>query len=212
MKLLMTCDDVFEALTHCRQSFGAELREEDQAVKQHLRACQECGRLAKRLGPAVDRLQEEAAWMDEGDSLPVATRILDRLSAQQEKLRPGRTFQHYLAISGQTWTQLAAAAAILVALSALLWAAAPQRPGGGQEQALLSFPTPSAAGRQPDAHGLLHLASLRLQVTCRTPKAESQDAAAVFECCTRCHRSGDPLPTARLVAFSQQSCVACHKS
>ncbi|MBC7853044.1 MAG: hypothetical protein IAF94_06380 [Pirellulaceae bacterium] len=116
----------------------------------------------------------------------------------------------FLTLGAHAWSQLGAAAAILLALGGLFWATSPgQLSEGADLVALPAFTSPLARGTEPTQHGLLHLASLQLPEACL---ATTSGSVSRIDCCTRCHQAGDPLPTVRLVAFSQQSCLACHKS
>ena len=204
MRLMLNCDDVFEALTRGPLLVG----EENEALEQHLGECGECRALAEEFAPGASLLNVELAATEDEDSRSLAERVFSRFEAQRA-LAPAR---HFLAINSQTWTQLAAAAAVLIALGTLIWAVAPGDSRLPQEQAILSaFASPLAPGGQPDEHGLLHLASLNLPRLCLTAVPAS-DAKEAMQCCTRCHHAGDSVPAVRIVAFSQQSCLACHKS
>ena len=106
---------------------------------------------------------------------------------------------------------LVVSAASLLALGTLFWAVSPRDGSISAEQALPPFPSSLSRASVPEAHGLLHLASLRLPEVCLT-LATPQQASHSLQCCTRCHHAGDYLPAARIVAFSQSTCTACHKS
>src|SRR4051812_2247082 len=210
MKRLLSCDDVFEALTRGEPC----LHQDDAALAEHLCACDECHHLAEMIRPSAEFLSEEADWSSEGDAGALATQVLARLDTEQRNSPQVVASRFSLSISAHTWMQLAAAASILVALGTFLWATAPLESAGRHEQALLGpFSTSLAAARQPDEHGLLHLASLNLPKVCLTaaPASPSPEIAAALQCCTRCHHAGDSISSVRLVAFSQASCLACHK-
>jgi hypothetical protein len=209
MKLLLNCDEVFETLTS-----GCRAAREDEALQEHLECCAECRQLADATGPASDLFAEvlRVKELDRCGAVSVANRVLSRLETEQSEALVESHRRSFLSLSGHAWSQLGAAAAILLALGGLFWATNPGVQAQRQELAALpAFTSPLGRAAHPTQHGLLHLASLQLPEACRLPAAASREAAA-FQCCTRCHHGGDLLPAVRLVAFSQQSCVACHKS
>ena len=209
MKVLLNCDEVFEALTS-----GGDAANEDEALHEHLECCAECRQLAEVTEPASGLFAEalRANEMDRCGAESVANRVLARLEAEQSEALVESHRRSFLSLSGHAWSQLGAAAAVLLALGGLFWAASPGEQTLRQELAALpAFTSPLGQATPPTEHGLLHLASLQLPEACRFPAAASRDATK-FQCCTRCHHEGETLPAVRLVAFSQQSCVACHKS
>ena len=115
------------------------------------------------------------------------------------------------------FTGTAAACVLLAALGTLLagvlW---PDQ----HERRLVVRPRLPAA-HQPTAHGLLHLASLKLPDRClpamASAAAEDRSGSAMgaaHVCCTRCHAEGKEgaVVTLRAVAALQQSCMACHEA
>lgn len=208
MKTLLDCDAAFEALTG-----SSDAACEDEALREHLDCCAECRELAEAISPAAELLEVERRAEDSSHATAVAlaNKVFARLDAGRTAVLVESHRQSFLYLTGHAWSQLGAAAAMLLALGGLFWAASPRDPAV-QFAALPALTSPMVRGAEPTEHGLLHLASLHLPGSCVTSAAGSQDAAALFQCCTRCHHSGDLLPAARLVAFSQQSCVACHKS
>lgn len=208
MKTLLDCDAVFEALTS-----GCHAACEDEDLREHLEGCAECRQLAEAISPAAELLEMELRSEDSShaNAIALANTVLARLDAQRTAILVESHRRSFLYLTGHAWSQLGAAAAILLALGGLFWAASPRDPAM-QLAALPAFASPLVRGAEPTEHGLLHLASLQLPDNCLTSAAGSQEAAALFQCCTRCHHTGDVLPAVRLVAFSQQSCVACHKS
>jgi hypothetical protein len=208
MKTLLDCDAAFEALTS-----GCNAVREDEDLREHLEGCAECRQLAEAISPAAERLEIEIQAEDSrhAGAMALANTVFARLDAERTAVLVESHRRSFLYLSGHAWSQLGAAAAILLALGGLFWAASP-RDSAVQLAALPAFTSPMIQGTEPTKHGLLHLASLQLPGNCLPTAAGSQDAAALFQCCTRCHHSGELLPAVRLVAFSQQSCVACHKS
>jgi hypothetical protein len=229
MKLLVSCDQVFDCLT--RGPFPSGSRDDD-AVQRHLDSCHECRQLAEALRPAV-ALLHEALPESEAADLPsygaaevdddlgeladgaLAARIRQIMDRQEVRSR------HF---TGEvTWLsalRFTAAAMLLAALGTLLtgvyW---PQR---GERRLVIR---PSFSGEhQPTAEGLLHLASLQLPVGCvpGMPRARSEAGtnplrsaiSAAHVCCTRCHAAGKEgaVLTQRSVVALQQSCVACHEA
>jgi len=208
MKLLLDCDAVFDALTS-----GCATAREDEALREHLDCCAECRQLAEAMEPAVDVFANEsrAAERHSASAVSLANKVLAHVDAERSSVLAESHRRCLLYLNAHAWSQLGAAAAVLLALGGLFWATSP-REDAAQLAVLPAFTSPLARPTEPTEHGLLHLASLQLPSICLTPTAVSKDAAAVIQCCTRCHRSGEMVPVVRLVAFSQQSCVACHKS
>ncbi|MGI8980105.1 MAG: hypothetical protein ACR2FY_12850 [Pirellulaceae bacterium] len=210
MKMLLNCDEVFEALTS-----GCDAAQKDEALCEHLECCAECRQLAEAAGPAVDLFGDalRSDERDHGSAAELASTVFARLESQQHAALANCHRRSFLSLSAHAWSQLGAAAAILLAVGGLFWAASPGELAGKADLvALPAFTSPLARGTEPTEHGLLHLASLQLPEACLVPVRASHDGAAKVACCTRCHQTGDLLPTVRLVAFSQQSCLACHKS
>src|SRR5258706_973826 len=165
MKRLLSCNDVFEALT----SGESCLHQDDGALAEHLCACEECRHLAEMIRPGATYLREEAAWTGEGDAGALPTKVLANLETQRRNSPQAVAARFSLAVSAHAWMQLAAAASILVALGTLLWATGAMEIAGQHEQGMLApFTASLDAGRQPDEHGLLHLASLHLPQVCLT--------------------------------------------
>ena len=208
MKLLLDCDAVFDALTS-----DCDAAHEDEALREHLKCCPECSELAEAMGPAVGVFGNEsrASERSPANAVSLANKVLARMDAERSSVLAESHRRCFLYLNAHAWSQLGAAAAVLLALGGLFWATSP-REESVQLAAIPAFASPLARPTEPTEHGLLHLASLQLPSICLTPTAVSKDAAAVIQCCTHCHRSGDMLPAVHLVAFSQQSCVACHKS
>lgn len=208
MKLLLDCDAVFDALTS-----GCDAARDDEALREHLECCPNCRALAKAMEPAIGVFENESRARERhsASAVSLANKVLARMDSDRSSALAESHRRCFLYLNAHAWSQLGAAAAVLLALGGLFWATSP-RQESTQLAALPAFTSPLARPTEPTEHGLLHLASLQLPNICLTPTAVSKDAAAVIQCCTRCHRSGDMLPAVRLVAFSQQSCVACHKS
>jgi len=205
VKLLLRCDDVIESLTGQCAAAGDEA-----ALQEHLESCPTCRRLADELSPALELFQDvKAAPLD---SVGLANRVWNLVEREQHEVVRRAQARGFLSLGLHAWSQLGAAAAILLALGTLFWAVGPRDDSASAQQALLPpFSTTLSRASVPEAHGLLHLASLRLPEACLTPPTPQQ-AAHSLQCCTRCHHAGDYLPAARIVAFSQTTCVACHKS
>ncbi|HUE70532.1 MAG TPA: hypothetical protein VMP01_06545 [Pirellulaceae bacterium] len=228
MKLLVSCDQVFDCLT--RGPFPSGSRDDD-AVQRHLESCHECRQLAEALRPAV-ALLHEALPESEAADLPsygaaeaddglceradgaLAARI--RQIMDRQEVRPRRINSEEKWLSALRFT---AAAMLLAALATLLtgvfW------PQHGERRMVIR---PSFSGKhQPNAEGLLHLASLKLPEGClpgmQTAMSEGganplrSAIGAAHVCCTRCHAAGkEGVLTQRTVVALQQSCVACHEA
>jgi hypothetical protein len=209
MKLLVNCDEVLEAVTgDCGRASA------DAAVAEHLAHCADCRQLAEAAAPAAELFAEELSpGRFAGRSVSTAQAVLARLQAEQTASVANCQRRSFLAMSPWAWSQLGAAAAILLALGGLFWAASPGTAARKNDLAALpAFASPLAAATEPTEFGLLQLASLRLPPKCLTTASVSPKAVALYQCCTGCHRAGEMVPKVRLVAFSQQTCAACHKS
>ena len=227
MKVLVSCDHVFDILTRGPFPTG---QSSDEAVEQHLRACHDCRQLAEALRPAVELLHEAVA-RDESlalpeyqGSLPVASRrrsvrVADEtrpLSLGMRKVHPrqprGTKKSHinYARLTGAI--RLLAASILIGALMTLAWG-------------LVTTPHDSRpmAGPRPllDQQGLITLASLKLPPTCfpeklnATTPTERRWAALeqAVACCTGCHAAGKTHGLAGAdIAVLEKSCVACHRS
>ena len=213
MKLLLNCDDVFDSLCG-----DCNLPGDETALQEHLKSCAACRHWADAASPALGLFQEVAAAIPDDDdcagslcSTVLANRIWDRLAAERQEVVRSVQARSFLSLSLHAWSQLGAAAAILLALGTLLWAVAPREGSTHAEQVLLPpFASSLSRASAPEAHGFLHLASLRLPENCLTPTTPNE-AAHSGECCTRCHQAGGYLPASRTLAFSQATCMACHK-
>ena len=171
MKLLVSCDHVFDCLT--RGPFPSGSRDDD-AVQRHLDVCHECRQLAEALRPAVALLHEalpasEAADLpaygaaevddDLGERADGALAARIRQIMDRQEVRPRHLTGEVTWLSAMRFT---AAAILLAALGTLLsgvyW---PQR---GERRIVIG---PSFSGEhQPTGEGLLHLASLNLPEVC----------------------------------------------
>jgi hypothetical protein len=230
MKLLVTCDQVFDCLT--RGPFPSGSRDDD-AVQRHLEACHECRQLAEALRPAVALLHEalpagEAADLpsygaaDDDDRLcrradgALAARI--RMLMDRVEVRPRSI------TSQETWlyaVRFLATSVLALALGTLLAGVFWQEKQGQQ---LAIAPAIAGERHQPTAEGLVRLASLNLPKVCLPGKpgddalagndARPVHGAAAHVCCTRCHAAGKEGArlTQRTVVALQQSCVACHQA
>ena len=207
MKVLLSCDDVFEALTG-----SCDAAREDDTLREHLECCADCRKLAEATGPALHLFAGVMRTddLDRRDADSITSEVFARLEDERKADLVESHKRSFLSLTTHAWSQLGAAAAILLALGGLFWAASPGEHAQRHELAMLpAFTSTLARATPPTEHGLLHLASLQLPETCLTA---SPGSASRFNCCTRCHHGGEMLPAVRLVAFSQQSCVACHKS
>jgi len=229
MKLLVSCDQVFDRLT--RGPFPAGERDDD-AVERHLASCHECRELAEALRPAVALLHEslpasEAAALpaygasEEDESLceradgALARRIRQMMDRQEVQPRRVSRQEQWLPS-----VRLVAASILIAALGTLLAGII-----SGPKREVRNALAASAAAdepHQPSAEGVLLLASLKLPVVCLpgmpSPTADaaggddSRAAVALKHvCCTRCHASGKSVPlTVAALGTLQQSCTACH--
>jgi hypothetical protein len=209
MKVLLSCDDVFEGLTS-----GCDAAREDEALREHLECCADCRKLAEATGPAIHLFADAmlAKSLDRRDADLIAGEVFARLEDERKAVLVESHKRSFLSLTAHAWSQLGAAAAMLLAMGGLFWAASPGGQAPRHELAMLpAFTSTLTRATPPTEHGLLHLASLQLPEACLSSTAATQRTAK-FQCCTRCHHEGETLPAVRLVAFSQQSCVACHKS
>lgn len=210
MNVLLSCDDVFEALTSSCDAARA-----DEGVADHLECCAACRQLATLAEPAADLFAHVMR-----PSVPVtatatslANFVLARLEAEQTAVLAASHRHNFLSLSAYAWSQLGAAAAILLAIGGVFLAASPGGNSGGRDLATLpAFVSPLSDAAEPSDYDFLHLASLRLPPKCLTTPAVSPTAVALHQCCTRCHQAGDLVASVGLVAFTQQTCLACHKS
>jgi hypothetical protein len=210
MNVLLSCDDVFEALTS-----GCDADRADEAVVDHLECCAQCRQLAEATEPAANRFAQAMRTNARVSQTAVslANTVFARLEGEHAAVLAASHRRNFLSLSAYAWSQLGAIAAIFLAMGGLFWAASPGTQSGGRDLAALPpFVSPLAGAVQPSEYGLLDLASLRLPPKCLTTPAVSPSAAALYQCCTRCHQAGDLVAEVRLVAFSQQTCTACHKS
>jgi hypothetical protein len=237
MKLMVSCDQVFDVLT--RGPFPAG-QDSDEAVELHLRACHECRQLAEALQPAV-ALLHEAMPRDEGTALPAYHGELFARPATNARVRPlPEVIVDYRAEprtqAARFWSRgakklhiaarLVAAGSLIGSLSLLVWSLGLLLHNVQREPFAAAAPAVSAARHRPTAAGIATLAALHLPQVC-FPSASSgageTKAAAVFSpqpratathvCCTRCHSEASPNKTAvRSIARLEQSCSACHES
>jgi hypothetical protein len=233
MKVLVSCDQVFDVLT--RGPFSAATRE-GQAVQRHLEVCHECRQLAEALRPAVELLHE-ALPAEELSALPaygageeedaVCRRADGALAARIRQMLDRQEVQPRRA-NLEPWVQgvkFMAACVLVVALGTLVVGLFAQLGTSPPPRHLLvRGGAELGAGHQPSAAGVLRLTALDLPTQCFTAtpaaasSAETPQAAAVVAwghaCCTRCHAAGKSTAslTPRTFAVLAQSCSACHES
>lgn len=235
MRRLMNCDQVFDVLTRGPFPTGAA---SDAAVEQHLRACHECRQLAEALQPAVELLHESLAPEHSVDlpeyqgllasvqravateERPQPTNLRVRQLARPEPKRPRFDAPQVLSA-----VRLIAATVLISALGTLVWGlATTSRDVASRGESLVLAP---AIGSRPavriDDQGLLTLASFQMPAGCFPREllvmasrsgspASSQAVIDSVQCCTLCHRAGNPdSPGTSAVAVVQKSCVACHQ-
>ena len=232
-QLLLNCDQVFDVLTRGPFPTGAA---SDESVEQHLRACHECRQLAEALRPAVALLHEAIAGDQALDlpgyqgSLPPAAVIPGTTGRNRRSQR--KRWMRWPSTEQIVNIARAAAASILVAaIGTLLYNLSMSAPAGSLAKVrggFTSLPALTGARRapQPDAEGLLTLASFQLPAHCLplshrplTPEKAAEIAAAIAEgsldalrCCSECHHGGlNQQPSSRLVAVLQQNCQLCHR-
>jgi hypothetical protein len=226
-KLLLNCDQVFDALTRGPFPSGSP---DDEGVEHHLRACHECRQLAEALRPAVSLLHEAVA-ADEASDLPeyqgslppaaprkhIPSMVRREQSDRSAARRTDRLDQSLSAL------RLLAASVLVAALSLLAYSVtlAPGNQSPSTDGALLPLRNrlahlPPAMADLPDGtpdnRGLIRLASLQLPAACfpeqyRLLMADgdaAQLAAALasgsqdaLRCCTECHRAGLAQPKYR---------------
>ena len=233
--LLLNCDQVFEVLTRGPFPTGSV---SDDGVEQHLRACHECRQLAEALRPAVALLHEAVA-ADVAANLPEykGTLPLHRepenacafaLTPRTCKSAPRRESEALYGV------RLIAASVLIAAVGALLYGVSMSPAGRSPAAGAGQPPVPHHPAlvivfhpdQQPDADGLLTLASFHLPRTClpgtHRPLTTAEAAAifaeladgslAALHCCTECHHAGmNPSGNSRLLAMTQASCQLCHR-
>jgi len=207
MKVLLNCDDVFDMVTGGEGDFGRD----DEVVRDHLMTCDECRRLAEVTRPIANVFARAGqAERHHLDAASLSTRVMAQLNGERTVALAAVHRRTFLLLTAQAWSQLGTAAAVLLAVGGLFWAAGPSE--SAHQARIPAFASSLETAAEPVEHGLLHLASLQLPEKCLKPLSPSPSAAGAFQCCTRCHHAGDMIPAVRLVAFSQQSCTACHRS
>ena len=229
MKLLVSCDQVFDRLT--RGPFPAGQRDDD-AVERHLASCHECRELAEALRPAVALLHEslpasEAAALPAYGSSEEEEGLCERadgaLSRRIRQIMDRQEVQPRRVSRQELWlpsVRLVAASILIAALGTLVAGVFT----GPKREVRSSLATAAAADEphQPSAEGVLLLASLKLPVVCLpgmpSPttdaggREESRTLVALKHvCCTRCHAAGKSVPlSVAAIGTMQQSCTACH--
>lgn len=235
MKLLVTCDQVFDVLTRGPFPSGSA---DDDNVQRHLDACHECRQLAEALRPAV-ALLHEALPAREAAELPsygppdadagLCERADGALAARIRRMMDQIEIQPRRLAAQERWlyaVRLVAASVLLAALGTLI--AGIFQPGEGTRQMHVARgPAVMSGFHEPSAEGLLRLTSLSLPAGC-LPGAPATSStvdssagqndsrpltvASGHVCCTRCHAAGKEgaVLTQRSVAALQQSCTACH--
>ncbi|MEO8497708.1 MAG: hypothetical protein ABI614_21795 [Planctomycetota bacterium] len=198
MKSVLTCDDVFDALT--REPFptgGAD----DDFVESHLAVCHECRQLAEAFRPAVG-LFHESLSAHGGDELPSyrgrLQPILVALSRQGAPHRDSPQRTHALCA-------LAIAASLVVVGTAVLAALAAQPRSGDS--------VPGAAMvRAVQDRDYTMLAALEIPSNCRSMLESSGRAhRSEFVCCTKCHNATSRVASTNLAILkSSAACAACH--
>jgi hypothetical protein len=234
-KLLMNCDQVFEALTRGPFPTGAE---SDEAVEHHLRCCHECRALAEALQPAVE-LMHEAIAPEHAVGLPEYSGLLasiecDVATAQAERptslnvrqlARPESAVRRPVAFV--SFAQFAVALVVFAAVGSVLWGVIATAKHNDPPKLFFSgviAPSGPKTLARLDDRGLMTLVSLNLPAKCfpkdaliisgdpqhpAGPPATINQAALV--CCTECHNADHPQRALLgTVAAMQRSCVACH--
>lgn len=231
----MNCDQVFDILT--RGPFPAG-EPSDEAVEWHLEGCDECGRLAEALRPAVELLHEaivehetealpgysgrsayaEMPWNNTGDG-DTSNGDTDRSKAGRLAVKPRPTLRRAVPSGGKVrrlWQLIAS-----VALGMMLaWGLSAMDVSDGKN-------TPSGAQGYltPDSRGLTQLVTLNLPRVCFEARSDAVDimdpeviataptARRDFRCCARCHADGRvELDSIKTTSKVVQSCQVCHSS
>lgn len=231
MKLLVTCDQVFDCLT--RGPFPSGGRE-DEAVQRHLDSCHECRQLAEALRPAVALLHEALPVGEQADLPTYGTAEEDEelceradgaLAARVRMIMDRQEVRPRSITSQEKWlyaVRFLAASVLAVALGTLLAGVFWQNKQG-QVGPLAIAPVLASERHQPTADGLVRLAALNLPKVCLPgmptgtlqagPMERETAAGTTHACCTRCHAAGKEgaALTQRTIAALQQSCLACHQ-
>src|SRR5688572_27073307 len=156
MKVLLNCDDVFESLTGQCAAAGDET-----PLQEHLETCASCRELADSLAPALNLFQDvdavsvaEERRASSLASVALANRVWRQVEAQQHEIVHGAQSRSCLSLGMHAWSQLGAAAAILLALGGLFWATSPIGRAPRQDFAALpAFASPLVRATQPAEHG-----------------------------------------------------------
>ena len=230
MKLLVTCDQVFDVLTRGPFPSG---NPDDDNVQRHLDACHECRQLAEALRPAV-ALLHEALPAREAAELPsygppdadagLCERADGALAARIRRMMDQIEIQPRRLAAQERWlyaVRLVAASVLLAALGTLI-AGIFQAGDSARQMRVARGPAVMSGFHEPSAEGLLRLTKLNLPEGC-LPGAPAEELpggrsvsgsarTAGHVCCTRCHAAGKEgaVLTQRSVAALQQSCTACH--
>lgn len=206
MKLLVSCDQVFDVLTRGPFPTGEA---SDEAVEQHLRACHDCRQLAEALRPAVSLLHEAVAG-DQALNLPeyqgslpaleyddahytsprslaLGMRRLDQRQGRRPHPRRSGSFDYSQLINGM---RLMAASVLVVALGTLVWGLVLSAKNQGASDQLTDnrasstslpewrgVPSTVAPVTGPNERGLLTLAKLNLEDLCFPPEPRLLAAA-----------------------------------
>jgi hypothetical protein len=242
MKLLVTCDQVFDCLT--RGPFPSGGRE-DEAVQWHLEACHECRQLAEALRPAVALLHEALPVGEQAD-LPtygaaqededLCERADGALAARIRMIMDRGETRPRSITSQEKWlyaVRFLAASVLALALGTLLAGVFWQNKQGEVGQLKIA-PVLGSEHHQPNAEGLVRLAALNLPRVCLPGMPAAMGSGVVsgqetvpvddssarpsggttHACCTRCHAAGKEgaALTQRTIAALQQSCILCHQA
>jgi predicted anti-sigma-YlaC factor YlaD len=225
MKTILTCDDVFDALT--RGPFPAG-NPGDAAVERHLACCHDCRQMAEALRPAVALFHE--SLVEEEPTLPAYRGKLTAAQTTRESIlaamlaeTPPPAGRTLFGLSPQATANLVrvfSAGLLAASLCLVAWSAAelmgPLRTGRMSGQP--SVPMASAELYRPSG---LMLTSVSLPRVCRGAVApltatatmgadivaEAGDISAA--CCTRCHAAAHPQRDACRGEWHAR-CVACH--
>lgn len=219
MKVVVSCDDVFEVLTRGPFPTG---RAQDEQVDAHLAVCHECRQLAEALRPAVDLIQE-AMLENEKEPLPV---YLGRFHAtvSEPPVKPRRPPTGSSSqLTGVSVVALLAIVALFVVTCEGLFSDG-ETPSAQQSMSVFGGGVIRGVKQQVDEP---LLSSLGVPLSCFPGRntahmpienlvaADGHTHASVADsivCCTRCHHAGgNALHSDRGIRVVTASCIACHE-
>jgi hypothetical protein len=230
MKLLLSCDDVFERLTRgpfpAPNAIDRAVDRADEAVDDHLRVCYECRQLAEALRPAVELLHESYSDtpadptlpMYRGEPYPLA-RTPEEAAVMIERASPSGLMAAWIRAGHVT-----AACLLGIVMGCILaggWISPDAKTPYDSQESMARGVTSEGASDLRGAASLaaLKLQALKLQEVCWSPTGSASSAVAASvgtaeeataSCCTDCHSATASQAKGIDVARLQLACMACH--